>query len=175
MIDVPSSAEGRILRVLMNADQDEAVGFLVQPAVTAGARSEQRFAAQEPHLEEPSRWRQQMVQRIAEQLDAQRYGVKALYVIGSTKNATAGPASDIDLLVHVDGTPEQRNALAEWLDGWSRALAEMNYLRTGYRPQQLLDVRFVTDEDIAAKRDDFAAKIGAVTDPAREVKLRVSS
>jgi hypothetical protein len=42
----------------------------------------------------------------------------------------------------------------------------MNYLRTGYQTNGLLDVHLITDEDIAA-RDSFAVKIGAVTDPAR--------
>jgi hypothetical protein len=31
VIDVRHSAHGRVLRVLMNADSDEAVGFLVNP------------------------------------------------------------------------------------------------------------------------------------------------
>ncbi len=46
----------------------------------------------------------------------------------------------------------------------------MNYLRTGYRTENLLDVHLVTDEDIASK-DSYAAKIGAVTDAARELRL----
>ena len=45
---------------------------------------------------------------------------------------------------------EQRRALELWLEGWSLCLAEMNFLRTGYRSQGLLDVHFVTDDDIAA-------------------------
>jgi hypothetical protein len=61
-------------------------------------------------------------------------------------------------------------ALDLWLDGWSRALAEMNYLRTGYRSRGLLDVHYVTDADVAAQTS-FAVKIGAVTDPARELPI----
>ena len=45
-------------------------------------------------------------------------------------------------------------------------MAEMNYLRTGFRSKGLLDVHIVTDEDIA-RRDSFAVKIGAITDAAR--------
>ena len=74
---------------------------------------------------------------------------RRFYVFGSTKNATAGPGSDIDLLVHFRGPQQQREELALWLDGWSLCLAEMNYLRTGYRTDGLLDVHCVTDEDIA--------------------------
>ena len=60
-----------------------------------------------------------------------------------------------------------------WLEGWSRALAEMNYLRTGYHTEGLLDVHFVTDEDIA-RGTSYAAKIGAVTDAARPLALAPS-
>jgi len=44
------------------------------------------------------RWRYRMAERIAARLDPRRFGVKGFYLIGSTKNATAGAASDIDLL-----------------------------------------------------------------------------
>lgn len=111
-----------------------------------------------------------MARRVAARLQPERFGVKAVYVFGSTKNGTAGPASDIDLLVHFDGTEAQRNELLAWLEGWSLALAEMNYLRTGHASEGLLDVELVTDEDIEA-HTSYAAKIGAVTDPARPLPL----
>ncbi|RPH96536.1 pyruvate, phosphate dikinase [candidate division KSB1 bacterium] len=171
VIDVPNSAGGRILRVLMNADLDQAVAMLSKPQVGGDARGEQRFTAAKTG-DEHWRWRMQMVEKMAEQLDARRFGVKAMYVIGSTKNATADPSSDIDLIVHVHGSPQQQETLLSWFEGWSLALAELNYQRTGHRMQKLLDVRLITDEDIASKRSDFAAKIGAATDAAKEVKLK---
>jgi hypothetical protein len=95
-------------------------------------------------------------------------------VFGSTKNANAGAGSDIDLLLHVAGTDEsRRKALETWLEGWSLCLGEMNYLRTGYKTHGLLDVHFVTDEDIA-RQTSYAAKIGAVTDAARPLPIRTT-
>jgi predicted nucleotidyltransferase len=111
-----------------------------------------------------------MAEQLARRLDARRFGVKALYVFGSTASATAGPGSDIDLLVHFQGTPGQRTELLLWLEGWSLSLAEQNYLRTGYTTPGLLDVHLVTDEDIAA-RSSYAVKIDAVTDPAWPLPL----
>jgi hypothetical protein len=111
-----------------------------------------------------------MAQRVAALIEPGRFGVKAAYLFGSTKNGTAGPASDIDLLLHVDAEDARREALAAWLDGWSRALAEMNELRTGYHTEGLLDVHYVTDQDIT-NGSSFAAKIGAVTDAARQLTL----
>ena len=111
-----------------------------------------------------------MAERIAREIDSEALGVLAVYLFGSVKNATAGPASDIDLLVHFRGDLPQKTRLKEWFDGWSRCLEEVNYLKTGYRTKDLLDVHIVTDEDIA-NRSSFAVKIGAVTDAAQELPL----
>ena len=112
-----------------------------------------------------------MAQRIAAQLDPQLFGVKAFYLIGSTKNATAGPASDIDLLLHFQGTEGQKKELMAWLEGWSRCLSEINFLRAGYRTEGLLDVQLITDVDIA-ERSSYAVKIDAITDPARKLPMK---
>ena len=92
-----------------------------------------------------------MAEQIAQNTDPEKFGVHAMYVFGSTKNATAGPGSDIDLLVHLRGNDEQRARLVAWLEGWSLCLGEVNYLRTGYRSPELLDVHIVTDEDISRR------------------------
>jgi len=169
VIDVPAAAEGRLLYVLMNADLDEAVGLLLEPTEVVEDSDQVEKAVEAPENRE-WRWRARMAERIASQIDSQRFGVQALYLIGSTKNATAGPASDIDLVVHFVGTAEQRRNLEQWLEGWSLSLAEINFLRTGYRTDGLLDVHLITDEDIA-RGTTFAVKIGAVTDPARMLPL----
>jgi hypothetical protein len=169
VIDVPRATEGRVLRVLMNGDLDEAVGLLAAP-LPAGETRVEPEAAVEPRPDDHWRWRLRMAQRIAALLDPARFGVKAAYVFGSTKNGTAGPGSDLDLLLHVEPDGPRRRELALWLDGWSQSLAEMNYLRTGYKTEGLLDVHFVTDEDIA-RGESFASKIGAVTDAARPLPL----
>jgi hypothetical protein len=173
VIDVPQAADGRVLRVLMNADLDEAVGVLSLPG-TAELRVRPGPTQAPRPSEDHSRWRLAMAQRIAAELDGARLGVRALYLIGSTKNATAGPGSDIDLLVHFVGTTEQRREADCWLEGWSLALAEINFLRTGYRSPGLLDPHFLSDEDMATQTS-FAAKIGAVTDAARPLPLKTTA
>ena len=107
---------------------------------------------------------------IARELDPEAYGVEGMYVIGSTKNATATAASDIDLLVHFRGSEAQKRELLSWFDGWSLSLSEMNYMRTGIRSERLLDIHLVTDDDIERK-SSYAVKIGAVTDAARPLNL----
>jgi pyruvate,water dikinase len=169
VIDVPAVAQGRVLRVLLNADLDEALGLISSPQDAPSIRTDSDAGS----LYQPVqywRWRYQMAERIAAEMDAERLGVVGLYLIGSVKNATAGPGSDIDLLVHFRGSEKQRCELLAWLDGWSRCLAEVNYMRSGYRVDGLVDVHLVTDEDIDRKTS-YAVKIGAVTDAARPLAV----
>jgi hypothetical protein len=170
VIDVAEAAGGRALRVLMNAEADEAVGILVDPKVEPPSPQMPR----ETEAKKPENhwaWRLDMAQHVASQLDPGRFGVKAVYVIGSVKNATAGPQSDIDLLVHFQGTKKQRQELMLWLEGWSKCMDELNFQKTGYRSGGLLDPHIVTDQDIANKTS-YAVKIGAVTDAARPLRLK---
>jgi predicted nucleotidyltransferase len=169
VLDVPASSEGRVLRVFLNADLDEALAMLADPSEAPMERPETPDQPQRQPVQY-WQWRLRMAERIARDIDAERFGVEAVYVFGSTKNATAGPASDIDLLVHHHGSAEQRRELLSWLEGWGLCLSELNFLRTGYRTDNLLDVHIVTDEDIE-NRTSYAARIGAVTDPARELPL----
>jgi hypothetical protein len=70
----------------------------------------------------------------------------------------------------VDGDREHGRALTTWLEGWSACLAEINYMKTGVRLQGLLDVHILTDEDVR-RGTGYAAKIQAVTDAARPLRL----
>jgi predicted nucleotidyltransferase len=123
-------------------------------------------------MEEHWRWRMRMAKQIASGLDPEQYGVVAIYLLGSTKNATAREGSDIDLLVHFRGTEEQEKELRDWLGVWSRRLAEMNYRRTGRQSDGLLDVHLITDSDIT-RRTSYAVKIGASTDAAMPLPMKL--
>jgi pyruvate, water dikinase len=174
VIEVPRHNGGRILRVLLNADLQRAVAMLAAPdqehQEQAPSRRTSPSASAAPVQERHWFWRLRMAEKIASETDAEAFGVAAMYVFGSAKNASAGPGSDIDLLIHVRQNPRQRAELLAWLDGWSRCLAEMNYLETGIRSEGLLDVHLITDDDIA-RRTSWAAKIDAVTDAARPLPL----
>jgi len=116
------------------------------------------------------KWRFRMVQNIADKTDFEYYGLKAMYIIGSTKEAKAGPASDIDLLVHFNGTEYQKNLLKAWIDGWNHSLSEFNRQKTGYKLEDgLIDLHIITDEDIKQKTS-FAVMIGNNNNPARLLK-----
>ncbi len=150
VIEIPRESDGQVLNIFMNSDQENAVGVLAPPVSAIFSDSEIRQNIK-IDAEDHWRWRMHMAEKIAEQLEPDRFGVKALYILGSTKNSTASAGSDIDLLVHFKGSKEQKKELRHWLEGWSLSLDEINFLRTGFKAGGILDVRFADDKEIADK------------------------
>ncbi len=148
VIDIPAATDGRVLRILMNADIDKAVGILAMPSEIGDLRKDvvgQIGLVRDDHW----RWRLEMAQKITRQLDPDRFGVKSVCLVGSTLLATAQAGSDIDLLVCFEGNNNQKKEIQHWFEGWSLCLDEMNFMRTGYKAGGLLDIHFVTDEELA--------------------------
>jgi hypothetical protein len=96
------------------------------------------------------RWRQRLAERMALLMDRDRFGVRDVFLYGSTEAGTAGPGSDIDLLVACDGDDARRHDLEVWLDGWSRCLAELTYQMIGLPVAGMIGARIVGAEEAAA-------------------------
>lgn len=174
VIDIPTQSNGQVLNIYMNANIPEAQAILSAPTGITDHGYFNNRTVHSAHRDDIHwRWRMQAVSDLAAQLDPQRFGVIACYLFGSAKNATAGPASDIDLLIHFRGSQEQRVDLMSWLEGWSLSLSYTNYIQTGYATKGLLDVHLVSDEDIKHRRG-HAARIGATSDPARLLKVGIA-
>ena len=170
VVDVPDLTDGKVVQVLMNGEKSRAVAVLADPVGVTEPANLPQSGSVASQRDVHWQWRLKNVEVLASKLDKKKYAVKGLYLFGSVKNATSGPASDIDILVHFHGNEEQKAALLAWLEGWSLALSQINYLRTGFKTDGLLDVHLITDEDIQ-KRDSYAIKIGAVSDPARPLTV----
>ena len=156
----------------MKADCDVSFGEAVVPWPTMVSK-ENSYTVDHQCSDAHWRWRLWMAERIASDLDPDQLGVVAIYIFGSVKNATAGPGSDIDLLVHFRGTDEQRRDLEKWFQTWNAFLDAHNCFHTGYRVGGLLDVHIITDKAIE-RRSSFAVKIDAVTDAARKLPMKSS-
>jgi len=117
------------------------------------------------------RWRMKKVEEIREKLDPDLYGVIAMYLIGSTKTGEAGPASDIDLLIHIKGNEEQKEKLLDFLEKVGKKLAKENKERTGIETEDLLDVHIITEEDIK-KRTSWATHITSPYMSVRKIDLK---
>ena len=172
VLDVPAATGGLVLKVLMNADLDRAVAILAPPGGTGGAaaRTGAVGTGGAAVADDDRRWRIHVAERIAAEADVERFGLKGMWLVGSSRDGTAGPGSDVDLVVHTDDDPARREALTTWLEGWSLCLGELNYLRTGLRTGGLLDVRFLSDSDFS-RGSSWAERVKTVKDPARALPL----
>lgn len=153
VIRVDDIINGGSLSVIMDGEAGDALAFLKPP----------------DHWS----WRMKKTHDIAAALDPNVYNIKALYLIGSTKDGSAGPASDIDLIVHFNGNTEQKEKLIDWFDKWSKQLEQENKERTGIETDGLLDVHFITDEDIK-KQTPWATHITSKYSKARKIPLKQS-
>lgn len=170
VIDI-TALNGDVLNIYMNSEKEMAVGLIEE---RKDEKKTDDYLKKKPvfHFDKDIhwRWRLRMAEKLASKLNGKHFGVVGLYIFGSTKNATAGPGSDIDLLIHTRGTDQQLKELTAWLDGWSISLSQINFERTGYKSDGLLDIHIITDSDIANKTS-YAIKIGAVTDAARPLSI----
>ena len=79
----------------------------------------------------------EIAELIASNIKQGELGLLGIYLIGTVFNKSASVGSDIDLLVHYDGKPENKEKLEIWFDAWNKSLSEM-----------LIDVIYITDDDI---------------------------
>ena len=171
VIDIPKSFNGLEVSIYMNSKLCHAEAHIAEPEQKTKAIL-RRLRSLSPVVDVINhwKWRMEVVEKIAGHLDPQRFGVKGFYVFGSSKNATAGPESDIDILIHFQGTPEQQDELNHWLKAWSLGIEEMSYIYNGVRTESLLDIHYVSDEDIK-HRTSFAIKINSLVDSALPLRM----
>ncbi|MBN1859953.1 MAG: nucleotidyltransferase domain-containing protein [Candidatus Thermoplasmatota archaeon] len=151
LIGISDILPGGTLSVIMDGEANEALAY-IKPA---------------DHLT----WRTMKIEEITQALDPDLYGIEGMYLIGSTKDGSAGPTSDIDLLVHFKGTEEQKDKLMAWFDEWGKKLAQENKERTGFETDALLDVHIITDEDIKRK-SSWASHITSPYQTVRKLNLK---
>lgn len=170
VINVHEATKGQILRILMNADEEEALAILTEstskPAFQVIPNQKEGTS-----FEEPWEWRTRWAETLASYLDPIRFGIAAVYLFGTTFHKTAVHNSDVDLLVHFSGDDIQKEMLSLWFEGWNDALREVNFFRTGYMVDNLIDVYYVTDEDLLSKKY-YAQLIEQNSNFAKRLKLK---
>lgn len=102
------------------------------------------------------KWREGYAEALATRLSRDTFGPCRVFLGGSTERGDAGPGSDIDLFVLSEGSAEEREALAFWLDGWSSCLAEVSFQQTGHPfPRGILNVHWLAVAPDARHRPDL--------------------
>lgn len=170
VVNVMEATGGQVVRILMNADEDQAMAIFTDPSSKSSYDEVSSFKS-EGFSNEPLLWRLRMADSIAANLDPLRFGVKAVYLHGTVFNKTAGPNSDIDLLIHFKGTPEQKKELQLWLEGWNLCLSQINYNKSGFTISKFLDYIIVTD-DILKKNTYFSDLINPKNNTSVPLKLK---
>lgn len=136
--------------------------------------SEKKTLATKTHEEHSKQsywaWRTEMAQVIAEEIEPVLFGVKALYVIGSTKTGKAGPESDIDLMAHCVNDEEKQMLFKTWIEGWGKCLTVFYKEMTGIEIEgSIVDLHIITDEDIS-KKTSFGIMLSSVSNSAKLLK-----
>jgi hypothetical protein len=147
LIDVQKVTNGQVLRVLMNASEDKAVGLLTDPSSEEGLKPQITDQGMKSS-ESLQGWRLQTIESLSVQLRSRKLGVKKLYVLNQSVDKKARPFSDIDIYIHFDGNAEQKKNLNYLLEGWNQCLTEINSQKSGYRVTNFLDVKTFTDFDV---------------------------
>ncbi|HRP01293.1 MAG TPA: PEP/pyruvate-binding domain-containing protein [Candidatus Kapabacteria bacterium] len=149
LVNIREVTGGQVLKVLLNADEDRALAYITDRVNNIHYSHDSNLTVSLANTyDEPLQWRKRMAESIALKLDGDRFNVKGVYLYGTVFNETAGPNSDIDILVHFDGDEEQRNELLLWFEGWNLCLSHINYSRTGYELNHFLDLAILSSEDI---------------------------
>jgi predicted nucleotidyltransferase len=170
VIDIQKEFHKEKLHVIMTSSSDHIAAF-IQPHDLLRQHDHSSFESGRIREIEHWRWRSRMAEKIAAAIDGSYFGIKAVYIFGSAKNATSGPKSDIDLLVHIDKDTFKKDAFYSWIDGWDKSISHTNYLKTGFVTESLLDMHYITDEDIE-KQTSYAVKITARSDAARQLPMK---
>ncbi len=168
VVNVTKETKGKVLRILMNAEESLAVGFFVQSSVSPVYLLSSSKERTEIVLEEPWEIRWKFVEKIIDAFIPKNFGVYGVYLYGTVYSKSAKETSDVDLLVHYDGKPENILALKSWFEPWNYLLRELIYIRTGYKPQNPLDVDFVTNEEI--KSNSYLADL---INPTKKLSFRL--
>jgi hypothetical protein len=161
----PASVEGKRPAflpeetLLLNAITRHIAMFLSLPAP-----EKERKEKPESHWE----WRLRMANELCRFTPFHDLRISAIYVAGSTKNATAGPASDIDLIIVHQAS--DTTAIEAYMRGWSHSLAVWNEARTGIQqPDGLLDLHLLHENELQSE-NSWATMLRSSENSARLLK-----
>ena len=109
-------------------------------------------------------WRYNMAQKLANAIKRPYFGIHCIYLIGSTNTMSATEGSDIDILIHITKDKPHFSELAEWFIKWNQILSTINIINTGLDATYLLDIHYITDEDIINKTS-YVSLITSIENP----------
>ncbi len=149
LINIRETKPGNILKILMNSTEEKAIAFFAQSDVTQLA-----IVAKTSMLNstEAQSWRMRMAEAFAKSVDFSKFNISAIYLTGSVYQGDATAESDIDLLVHFEGSQSQKDDFLIWADGWDSSLKMIHYNRTGLIIEHILDIALINNQIIQTNK-----------------------
>ncbi|MCX7880117.1 MAG: PEP/pyruvate-binding domain-containing protein [Ignavibacteria bacterium] len=145
---IPKETSGKVLRILMNGEQNLAVSYLSLPSLPVLYSHIEDSDRSFMQIVEPWELRWKFVDRMVGKMKIHHYGVRGIYLFGTVFTKTATETADVDLLVHYDGQEMNRQKLCAWFDAWSGMLRDLIYYQTGFLHPKPLDVYYITDAEL---------------------------
>jgi len=166
VIDVPSSKNGKILKVLMNGDEGQGLAIFCE---SENVCKEEKFSKplliQSESEESHASWRLSMIKKLADEIDFQKYDIDAIYLEEQQGN------HPVEMIVHNHTFPDNINELKVWLEGWNSSFSYMNFLKTGISFESILKITYLTDQDLQEK-NEIAIRYNSIKDNLRLIKQR---
>lgn len=149
--DALSEKEGKLIQILTNYDIDYAIKLLNNPARFVYSADDNTNDSGEYHWS----WRMRIADSLVEKIGTSdvalsKFGIVKMAVIGSVAEKNVEAKDDIDILVHFRGEDCHRERLLAWIDGWSNAIGEMYFQKSGIYLNNFIDLHFVLDEDLSS-------------------------
>lgn len=145
VINIREATNGKILRILMNSDEEKAVAFFTSGQVTS---KQSGLDIMKDNTTEAQIWRMRMVEAFVNSLDMARFGIGGVYLTGSVFQGTAKSSSDIDIIVYFQGNENQKKEFLIWCEGWNYSISNINYNRSGYKIERILDILLIDDQSL---------------------------
>lgn len=153
VININNSGKGNVMRVLMNADENYAVGFLSNSQASADYNP----GINSGIIRDTSNidiWKKEAAEAISAECDYDKFGVLGFYLVGTVFNQISKPEADIDLIIYVKNKNSRHTELLlEWLNGWDKALIGWYHSQYGYKLSKLLDVKIIDNENLKIRPD----------------------
>ncbi len=146
VINVREESNGRILRILANSDEERALAFLSK---IDGKIETVDLDISKPNVSEAQSWRLRMAEAFANSIDIAKYQIKGIYLAGSVFKSQAQPDSDIDIFVNIKQESNLRKEFIDWCNGWNSALVNVNFNRSGFKMEKILDVSVFDELELA--------------------------
>jgi hypothetical protein len=149
VINIREMKSGKILKILMNSDEEKAIAYFTEGNAKQGTVTN---SIPNVNITESQNWRMRMAEAYSHSVNLSKYNIGGIYLAGSVFEQTAMPDSDIDLIVIMNDNNLHEDEFVLWSEGWNSSLSSINYNRTGYKVEKLLDIKIINDLEIESNK-----------------------